>query len=83
MTEIKIKGKTIKVKEITLDLRMEILDDAILASRETKFSAFVNILRKATDMTDTQIMELTTEEISEFNLKIVELCNSGKKSKKS
>ena len=62
---------------------MEILDDAIEASRSTKFSAFVKILRTATDLTDEEIMELTTEEISKLNLKIVELCNAGKKSKKS
>jgi len=83
MAEVKVKGKSYKVKEITLDLRMEILDDAIEASQTTKFSAFVKILRKATDLTDEQIMELSTEEISTLNLKIVELCNSGKKSKKS
>tara|TARA_Y100000401_G_C8317609_1_gene223430 strand:+ start:729 stop:977 length:249 start_codon:yes stop_codon:yes gene_type:complete len=81
--EVKVKGKTIKVKDITLDLRMEILDDAIEASQTTKFSSFVKILRNATDLTDEEIMELSTEQISELNLKIVELCNAGKKSKKS
>ena len=60
-----------------------ILDEAIEASKNPKFSAFVGILRKATTLTDEQIMELGTEEISKINLKIVELCNAGKKFTKS
>ena len=83
MPNIKVKGKSVEVKDITLDLRCEILDDAITASKEPKFSAFVKILRKATTMTDEQIMELSTDEISSINLKIVELCNAGKKFTKS
>ena len=50
---------------------------------DTGTNQFVGILRKATTLTDEQIMELGTEEISKINLKIVELCNAGKKFTKS
>jgi uncharacterized Fe-S cluster-containing radical SAM superfamily enzyme len=83
MPNVKVKGKKIEIKEITLDLRCDILDDAIEASKEPKFTSFVSILRKATTLTDEEIMEMSTDEISTINLKIVELCNAGKKSTKS
>ena len=56
---------------------------AIIASQQTKFSAFVKILRMATNLTDDEIMEIPTEDISQINLKVVELCNTGKKLTKS
>ena len=83
MTKLKVKGKEYELKDITLDLRCEILDDAMKVSNNPEFSVFVGILRKSTTLTDDQIMSMTTQEISEVNLKIVELCNSGKKSTKS
>ena len=74
MAKLKVKGKEYELKDITLDLRCDILDSAMKVSNNPEFSVFVGILRKATNL---------TEEISQVNLKIVELCNSGKKSTKS
>ena len=83
MAKLKVKGKEYELKDITLDLRCDILDSAMKVSNNPEFSVFVGILRKATNLKDEQIMAMSTEEISQVNLKIVELCNSGKKSTKS
>ena len=82
--EIKLdKKRTYELKDITLDLRVEILDLAQEASADAKFSSFVKIIRKALNVTDEQLMELSTEEIAKLGLKVVEWCNDGKKSTKS
>ena len=80
---IKIKKKEYQVNDITIDLRMEILDEAMLAAKEQKFSAFVKIIRKAVQITDEQLMEMSTTDISLLGQKVVEMCNEGKKHTKS
>ena len=81
--KVKVKGKEYSVKNINLDLRMEILDEAMLAAKEQKFSSFVNITRKVIDVTDEQLMEMSTEEISQLGARAVEICDAGKKPMKS
>ena len=80
---IKIKKKEYQVNDITIDLRMEILDEAMVAATEQKFSSFVKIIRKAVKITDEQLMEMSTEDISRLGQKVVEMMNEGKKSTKS
>ncbi len=80
---IKIKKKEYQVNDITIDLRMEILDEAMVAATEQKFSSFVKIIRKAVKITDEQLMEMSTEDISQLGQKVVEMMNEGKKSTKS
>ena len=48
---IKVKKKEYQVNDITIDLRMEILDEAMVAATEQKFSSFVKIIRKAVKIT--------------------------------
>ena len=80
---IKVKKKEYQVNDITIDLRMEILDEAMVAAKEQKFSSFVKIIRKAVKITDEQLMEMTTEDISLLGQKVVEMMNEGKKPTKS
>ena len=80
---IKVKGKQYQVNDITIDLRMEILDEAMVAAKEQKFSSFVAIIRKAVQVTDEQLMDMNTEDISLLGQKVVEMCNAGKKHTKS
>ena len=80
---IKVKKKEYQVNDITIDLRMEILDEAMVAAKEQKFSSFVKIIRKAVKITDEQLMEMTTEDISLLGQKVVEMMNEGKKPMKS
>ena len=80
---IKIKKKEYQVNDITIDLRMEILDEAMVAATEQKFSSFVKIIRKAVQITDEQLMEMSTTDISLLGQKVVEMCNEGKKHTKS
>ena len=83
MTTIKVGKREYKAKVLTLDLRMEVLDDAMVVAKTEKFSAFVNIIRKVVEITDDELMELSTDEISNLGQKVVELCNAGKKPTKS
>ena len=80
---IKVKKKEYQVHSITIDLRMEILDEAMVAATEQKFSSFVKIIRKAVKITDEQLMEMSTEDISLLGQKVVEMMNEGKKPTKS
>ena len=80
---IKVKKKEYQVNNITIDLRMEILDEAMIAATEQKFSSFVKIIRKAVKITDEQLMEMSTEDISLLGQKVVEMMNEGKKPTKS
>ena len=80
---IKVKKKEYQVNNITIDLRMEILDEAMVAATEQKFSSFVKIIRKAVKITDEQLMDMSTEDISLLGQKVVEMMNEGKKHTKS
>ena len=83
MTTLKVDKREYQAKEITLDLRMEVLDEAMVAAKAEKFSSFVKIIRKIINITDEKLMELTTTEISNLGQRVVELCNEGKKPTKS
>ena len=81
--KIKVGKKEVELQLITLDKRCEILDLAMEASKGTSFTKFVDVIRLSTKLTDEDIMEYSTEEISEIALEIVEHCNAGKKQGKS
>ena len=80
---LKVGKKEYVLNNITIDLRMEILDEAQEVSKTAKFSSFVSIIRKAVKVTDDELMELSTQQIADLGLKVVEWCNDGKKSTKS
>ena len=71
-------GEEIKLKVITLDLRMEINDRLFDVSEKPNFSIWIWLLRNSTKLSDVEINNLSTEEIVDASTKIVEFINKKK-----
>ena len=71
-------GEEIKLKVITLDLRMEINDRLFDVSEKPNFSIWIWLLRNATKFSDVEINNLSTDEIVDASTKIVEFINKKK-----
>ena len=71
-------GEEIKLKVITLDLRMEINDRLFDVSEKPNFSIWIWLLRNTTKLSDVEINNLSTEEIVDASTKIVEFINKKK-----
>ena len=71
-------GEEIKLKVITLDLRMEINDRLFDVSEKPNFSIWIWLLRNATKLSDVEINNLSTDEIVDASTKIVEFINKKK-----
>ena len=71
-------GEEIKLKVITLDLRMEINDKLFDVSEKPNFSIWIWLLRNATKLSDVEINNLSTDEIVDASTKIVEFINKKK-----
>ena len=71
-------GEEIKLKVITLDLRMEINDKLFDVSEKPNFSIWIWLLRQTTKLSDVEINNLSTEEIVDASTKIVEFINKKK-----
>ena len=71
-------GEEIKLKVITLDLRMEINDRLFDVSEKPNFSIWIWLLRNSTKLSDVEINNLSTDEIVDASTKIVEFINKKK-----
>ena len=71
-------GEEIKLKVITLDLRMEINDKLFDVSEKPNFSIWIWLLRQTTKLSDVEINNLSTDEIVDASTKIVEFINKKK-----
>ena len=71
-------GEEIKLKVITLDLRMEINDRLFDVSEKPNFSIWIWLLRQTTKLSDVEINNLSTDEIVDASTKIVEFINKKK-----
>ena len=83
MAVIKVKKKEYVVKDIDMDLRCVIVDDALKALAKPNLTSYVKIVRASTDVSDDEMLDMTTNEIFELGQKIVSVFTEGKKKGKS
>ena len=83
MSVVKVKKKEYQVKDIDMDLRCVVVDEALKAVSEPNLTSYVKVIRSATDVSDDEMLEMTTNDIFELGQKVVGVFTQGKKKGKS